>query len=194
MDLPTLHGLDLPPLGWTPGRADVGRFDKALIEPICYATLTGGRVRGLPHKPGGGLWTAPLCRDEHGRARSTAWTDWCESEDFGQQARIVTEIIPDPAATVYRIDTLADLKSLMHCYPPNEDSPWPRDMAYFAVLDWPTLSLDVDAIWLTGAGEAATRYSAPNLCGWDVETVLWLQPRVSQGELLELSLPPRERG
>jgi hypothetical protein len=186
--LPTMPAFDLPELGWIGKHGqDKGEFELALIESI-----DKWKAR-LWHKPAGGLWTAPTIRDDAGVLTGTHWTRWCyENEYFPQgMPRVVTLIEPDPTARVYVIDTLADLLALEEAYPWRE-SPvleiWPaaRCRRPWPVIDWDALALDVAAVHLTEAGEWATRFSMPGLYGWDCETILWLQPRLRRGDLIEL--------
>lgn len=157
-----VSGSDLPRLAWQ----HVKPFDPARIDPVHAGEI-------LPVKPSGGLWTAPLGDD--GR---TAWTEWCSAEEYGDPTEPITELIPDPDARVYVINTVADLVALESTYRDEHvvqmvphRSPWPA-------LDWTAMARDLDAIWLTDEGQWATRFSQPGLYGWDCETVFWLNPRV----------------
>jgi hypothetical protein len=159
-----ISGADLPSLAWLTG----GR-------PFSLARLLPIRHRGeFIIKPFGGLWTSPRT------ATGTAWTDWCRSAEYGDPDKPLVPILPDPDCAVFCIDCLADLKHLGAQYPlpvtaPAIDVPmWPR-------IDWEKVATDVDAVWLTAAGEHQTRYSTPGLYGWDCATVLWLQPRFTAG-------------
>jgi hypothetical protein len=168
---------------------DRGDFDVALINVIEHATA-------IPVKPLGGLWTSPVERDDDGVVTGTAWTTWCDDADFGEPARIVTIIEPDPTATVYTIDTVDDMTALAEAYP------WPESYyaklftgmpaALWPVIDWPAMALDIDAVCLTYGGQWRTHLSMPGFNGWDCATVLWLQPRVRQGSLVELRPTVRE--
>lgn len=168
MNLQTLTGRDLPPLGWQH------------VKPLNLAEIASlADDRWV--KPRGGLWTSVI-RYENGQPTSTSWTDWCLGEDFGTPAAPVTVVIPDPTAVVYRIDDTADLKALEQAYHQPNDlgiGMWPQ-------LSWVRMGADLDAIWLTDAGQWATRFSQPGLYGWDCETVLWLNPKVTVGETFTL--------
>jgi hypothetical protein len=129
----------------------------------------------FPVKPQGGLWTAPI------GGCGTAWTDWCVSESYGTPDAPITLVVPDPAAVVYVVDTIDDLRALEGAYyqpGPGGFSTWPQ-------LSWKRMAADLDAVWLTDAGQWATRFSTPSLYGWDCETVFWLQPRFTAGDLIE---------
>lgn len=164
-----LTGADLPPLGWQHTEPlDVGR-----IGPIVDFDM-------MP-KPKGGLWTATV-RYENGVPVATSWTDWCRSEHYGTPTAPVTLIVPDRPATVYRIDSTADLKELEAAY----HRPSDIDLRMWPQMSWTRIAADIDAVWLTDAGQWATRFSQPGLYGWDCETVLWLNPRFTVGDTITL--------
>lgn len=191
MNLPTIPAFDLPTLGWV-GKAghDNGDFDVALIEPI------NKNIRHyLPHKPWGGLWTSPVIRDDAGTVVGTDWTQWCHAENFWLHgvARVVTIIEPDPTAPIYVIENVEDLVALEEEYPwRNHPTAYlwvdPQHARYrpWPYVDWDALALDVAGVYLTEGGQWRTRFSSPGLNGWDCATVLWLQPQVTRGELIEL--------
>ncbi|MFJ6215109.1 hypothetical protein ACIQGZ_17495 [Streptomyces sp. NPDC092296] len=112
----------------------------------------------------------------------TAWTDWCRDEacfDADTYVRFV-EIVPAPDARVLRIDTLADLRTVVAAFPADPFYPGQRqeypDWHAMAAAGW-------DAVWLTDDGQRATPYGEPNLYGWDCESVLWLHPAYSCKEV-----------
>ncbi len=98
---------------------------------------------------------------------------------------------PAPDARVYVIDDVATLARLIRAHP-EQGAPvvpaWVR-----APIDWPSVALDVDAVWLTERGQALTRFSEPSLHGWDCETVLWLRPAFTVGAPVALLPPPSMR-
>lgn len=153
------HGADLPKV--------------AFVHPNPLDPSLIGTIRNDGHtKPIGGLWLSPVGAD--GR---TAWQSWCAGEDYdpyrGKPARAHrVELRPD--ARVAKIDSAADLDALAGAYPAQDRSP----------LNFEALAGDFDAVWLTDRGQWATRFrdgdlrdiggSAPNLYGWDIESVLVL--------------------
>lgn len=166
--LPTVRGADLPPLGWQ----HTEPLDVATVGPIVDIKFI---------KPKGGLWTSPL-RYDGDRLTGTGWTDWCNSEEFGNPSAPITLIHPNPDAAVYLIDTAEDLKALEQAYWQPSDYP----ISMFPQLSWEAVAADFDAIWLTDGGQWATRFSTPGLYGWDCETVFWLRPVFTVGETVEL--------
>lgn len=155
-----IAGRDLPPLAWQHAEP----FDPARMKPITP------NESFMAHKPPGGLWTAPLYP-----SGDTAWGEWCRAEQFGDPDRPKTVIIPDPGATVYRIDDYPSLLRLEAAYPASV--PLGRAFRMFPAIDWLKLAAEVDAVWLTNDGQWDTRFTEPGLYGWDCETVFWLQPR-----------------
>lgn len=110
-------------------------------------------------KPNGGLWTSPV-------DSLYGWYDWCKSENFRDcnienSFRLKLNI----GAKICKIDTLEDLLNL------------PIYKTYPRYLDFEKISLIYDCIWLTVNGQYDTRYSEPNLYGWDCESVLLLNDK-----------------
>jgi hypothetical protein len=157
-------GSELPRLGWA---AHGFTFDRSEWRPI-------QNTIGMPIKPHGGLWTAPLLDDG-----GTPWTRWCEDNDYDHSPGPVVPIRPDPDAAVFVIDTLNDLEEFGRRFPPDGPRPVYR-FPMWMPLDWEKAATEVDAVWLTEEGQYRTRHSMPGLYGWDCETVLWLQPRFTE--------------
>jgi len=113
-------------------------------------------------KPKGGLWTS-LIDSKFG------WKDWCNMEEF-RECNIENSFILKfhNWAKVCKIDTFNDLENLPH-YLVNDFGSYKK-----MYLDFEQLSKMYDAIWLTANGERETRYSNPDLYGWDCESVLIL--------------------
>lgn len=175
MTLPMMAPADLPRLAY----AHSATHDPALTEPEKFRPVVNSRF--MPKPDAGGLWTAPVTKTsghEDGEILSTAWTDWCHSNelDLGPSTEFL-EIVPLPKTQILRIDSLADLRAVHaeYGYLPDERFP-----AFAAVLDWERMALDwVDAVYLTGRGEHFTRFpddGGPSLYGWDCASVLWLCP------------------
>jgi len=123
-------------------------------------------------KPKWGFWTSTYDAER----QSSAWVDWCLAEEFGDVTRGSWFVLtPDPAAHVFVIDTLPDLRYLVEHYFDPEALPY---MRFITCLDFECLSQDFDAIHLTEAGQWATRHSQPHdLNGWDCECTLWFRWR-----------------
>jgi hypothetical protein len=176
MTLPVMTGAHLPRLAYAHG----SKHDPTLTLPEKFRPVTNSRY--MPKPEAGGLWTAPVTRTadtEDGEILSTTWTDWCRTEDFGRGLYTdFLEIQPDPYALVLRIDSLADLRRIHLEYGYLPDGRFP---SFAAVLDWEDMALDcVGAVYLTDQGQADTRFpddGGPSLYGWDVSSVLWLQPK-----------------
>jgi hypothetical protein len=118
-------------------------------------------------KPAGGLWTATRTG-----ATTSTWTEWRENEQYGHHGQANPWVIhlPDDGVHVLRIDTADDLQTLVDHFEVNSDDDQPR-------IDYEALAATgVHGIWLTDAGQTATRFSeesGPDLYGWDMECTLW---------------------
>lgn len=111
-------------------------------------------------KPKGGLWTSPL-NSEYG------WKDWNESEmhcECSDDNCFILEL--NDYCRILVIDSFDDLDDCVSIQYPH----------YNTAMDFELLQTKYDAIWLTYRGQIDTRYSQPNLYGWDCETVLILNP------------------
>lgn len=108
-------------------------------------------------KPNGGLWTSPI-NSEYG------WKDWNEQSEFAKCVRrnsFVIELNHD--AKVFTIAGIDDLlKAPLY------------GTGFGTYMNFEVIKDKYDAIHLTCKGEAMTRHSTPNLCGWDCESVLLL--------------------
>ena len=110
-------------------------------------------------KPRGGLWSSPV-------DSKWGWKDWCEAEQFRECDEENSFRFKLSSAKIATIDNLKDLIYL----------PFQENGRY---LDYETIALNYDAIYLTENGEKETRYTTGwvNLYGWDCETVLVLNKR-----------------
>jgi hypothetical protein len=129
-------------------------FDPSRILPIQNSVICGGV------KPCGGLWTSPA-NSEYG------WAEWCRDQDFGLSDLMKSFFLIYRGRTLV-VDSLEDCVALPRVY---LDETRRRE-----VVDFESLTLQVDAIHLTLAGEKRTRYTDPGLYGWDCESVLVLNP------------------
>lgn len=113
-------------------------------------------------KPTGGMQFSPI-ESEYG------WKEWCESEDFrdcSEDNCLIVELKQD--ANIFIIDSLADLlKAPLYK---------PYTILSSKVIDFKRLAQNYDCIWLTNKGQIETRFSEPNLYGWDCESVLLMNP------------------
>jgi hypothetical protein len=131
------------------------KFDKDLFVPVKNVGFV---------KPIGGLWASPLYSNH-------SWRDWCIGEEFELHLleKYFTFTI-DKNAKIYTIDNLNHLRSLPTV---------PIKIINRKFLNFELISKDYDVIWLTANGERATRSLQPlNLYGWDVESLLVLNPNI----------------
>lgn len=121
----------------------------------------------LGAKPKGGLWTS-----SYSRKYGSGWVRWCESEDFSVPDTWHGWLLePDEFARVLVIDSLRTLRSVLKQY-------W--RLSLFAPIGSPKLDVeglaqDFDALSLTEEAQWATRFSEPNLYGWDCESTIWFR-------------------
>jgi len=96
------------------------------------------------------MWTSPA-NSEYG------WRDWCEDENWGRSDDdSVYRLTVDGSVDIYVIDSHDDLRFSKR-YP-----------------DYESVFKEYDGIHLTREGQIDTRIgSEADLCGWDVECVLW---------------------
>lgn len=110
-------------------------------------------------KPHGGLWASP-------KVCEWGWKDWCIAESYSDLRTYFEFIFTGYIVT---INSLADAKLL-----PRQ----PHESHESASWGWPDFEElvrnNVGAIYLTQMGEQETRFSEPNLYGWDCECVLVL--------------------
>lgn len=158
--------------------------DVRLNRPEHFRPVVTPSVRTKP-EPHEGLWTSPGTQWDDVAPLATAWTDYVHGEQMDWVGSHATEIIPDPTARILLIDAFADLRALAEAYPASESyvcGPCP---------EWSALAADgYSAVYLTDAGQEATRFSTPNLYGWDIECCLWLNPHYTAGQTWELPTIP----
>jgi hypothetical protein len=126
---------------------------------------------GFGVKPKGGLWTSTFVPEQ-----GSAWTEWCNAEDFNvPQAGWASWLLyPTGTAQILRIDTYEDLKLIVESEY-GLPVPYRQDLGARA-MNFAKLATRFDAIYLTEEGQWATRLSHPHsLYGWDVSSVCWLQ-------------------
>lgn len=180
----------LPKIGWFgTDPLEHARFDP--VGPVPLQIVTSYT------KPTGGLWCSPVVRAGHRRQIvGTAWTTY----DQGQGGIPFTLVKPHRNTRVARIDSRADLRAIIDRWPdrrqPYEDAPFGYhrdDWGRLALgerppcrVDWPAMAADVDAVYLTSEGIKTLNlpHDEPHLWGWDVPTVLFLNPTFSPGRVI----------
>lgn len=107
----------------------------------------------------GGLWTSPI-------DSNWGWSDWCKAEDFRKCDKDIYFIIElNKNSNILEIDSLQDLKEILK-------ENYTFDLIQRKVLNFEKLAEKYDAIWLTERGQINTKFSTPNLYGWDCESIL----------------------
>lgn len=187
----------LPKIGWFGLEA----LDPARVEPIEAIPY---EISSAHTKPRGGLWTAPVIRA--GRAGQIIGTNW--SVQSG--SRPITIVKPHKLTRVVQVDNKADLAAVVARWP-DKRSPIPEVLSATPAgyhrddfgrlvrgelkptrIDWPAMAADVDAFYLTqaGVGQLNLPHDQLHLWGWDVPTVLFLNPTFSPGK--HITPPPAE--
>lgn len=113
---------------------------------------------GMGNKPVGALWTSPVNSD-------WKWKDWCEAENYKvRQYRIEFTLYRD--ANIYWVDSIEECNALpWRVFDPRFDFLLTLDVEYL-------FNQGYDGLWLTGKGQAETRWTNPmTFYGWDCETV-----------------------
>lgn len=117
------------------------KFDLEQFQPVNFRDY-------WISKPSGGFWGSPVNSKD-------SWKGWCQANDF-DKCDFSKCIRFTFIGRVLRINTMADL---LRC-------PW-RDKG----PDWRGLKLcGIQGIFLTEAGQIATRFGERNLYGWDCES------------------------
>ena len=134
------------------------------LVPEAFPAPENSARSGKP-AAGTGLWSST-----HSKGTSE-WIEWCIGEDFQVPHDGVWHVaILDPCRTakVLCIDNLEDLKRIIACYLISGDK-WRLH------LDWERMARDgYHGVHLSSEGESATRFSTPDLYGWDCESTVWL--------------------
>lgn len=142
-------------------------YDKELFQPISN--------EGYWCKPKffTGLWTSPVNSE-------CCWKDWCISNDYTTKnvdSYFVLELNED--ANILVINSLDDLKKYATI----------DFLDINKLLDFEALSQVYDCIWLTSNGLEETKYSNPNMYGWDCESVLIMNPNCVKQVNYDLRTP-----
>jgi hypothetical protein len=169
VSLPEITAADLPRLAYAHGKD----HDPALTQPEKFRPVVNSSMFVKPEA--GGLWTAPVTREDPGSGRilATDWTAWCRSEDYGlDRCTDFVEIAPEPGFQGLIIDGQTDLDAIHQEYGIQN-----KLVAHWAVLDWERMAGDgVDGLFLTHRGQYETRFSDLSIYGWDTACVLWIRP------------------
>lgn len=177
----------LPKIGWFGDEPlDLSRFEAVGPVPLqIVADFT---------KPAGGLWCSPIIRSgTHDQIVATYWTNHKGGLPF-------TLVKPHRNTRVARIDGPQDLATAIARWPDIRTAPhadllvpagyyrdtWGRlrrGTQGPIRVDWPAMAVDVDAVYVTS--HAIKKLNLPHedqhLWGWDVPTVLFLNPTFSPG-------------
>jgi len=135
-------------------------FDKA-YDPSKFEPITN---KSFINKPKGGLWTSPFAPD-----KGSEWIEWCKNENFGvkDEGSPISILKVKDDGKFLLISTLKDLVEILQIF---QEKTFQGN--YFdPVLDYESLAQSIDGIYLTTAGQWATRLTHPGLYGWDCETV-----------------------
>jgi hypothetical protein len=172
--LPTITASDLPRQAYAHGM----EHDPALTHPQKFRPVINTTYD--PKPLAGGMWTSTITDvDYTGEIISTAWTEYYQSEDFGQNdyTRFL-EIAPAPDFKGLVIDSLSDAATILGTYRVDAEPDFLG--GFWAIFNWEQMADDgYDALYLTGHGQGVTRIPddrSLSLYGWDVESVLWLRP------------------
>lgn len=180
----------LPKIGWF----GVEPLSRGRFEPIGPVPL---EIMAGYTKPTGGLWCAPAARA--GRHRQIIGTDWTTREGGDYPFTLVK---PHRNTRVAVIDSRADLSAIIARFPDTRAGRyadpvpagchrdiWGRLRQGVRPpnrVDWPALAAEVDAVFLTinGVRQLNLPHDEPHLWGWDVPTILFLQPTFSPGRTI----------
>jgi hypothetical protein len=164
------RGIDLPLLVFDE------TYDPSKFEPITN--------KPFDNKPNGGLWTSPFIPD-----KGSEWIEWCKEENFGMGGKgspmSILKVKDDGKFLL--INTLKDLIEALKAFQLKTYQSKLLGRSSFLndpVLDYESLARCVDGVYLTKAGQGATRLSGiedvsrASLYGWDCETVLIMNQNV----------------
>jgi hypothetical protein len=139
-----------------------------LIEQIAPVSNKDARC-----KPFGGLWTSSYVNG------SSAWIEWCEAEEFGDPHGANRFLLyPKADARILVIDSLADLERALSDYGSVCVKSAVMGAPYFSQdrrPDFEEIARHFDAMHLTEEGQEATRFTEPDLYGWDCESTVWFR-------------------
>lgn len=183
----------LAPIGWFGLEPlDPQRFEPPQLSPV--------ELQGVGTKPLGGLWCSPIKRSGFPpRPIGTAWT-----LHEGGEGLPFTEVVPCQDARIAVVSTRDELAEIVQLWPDTRDDGMSGDFDEILAnpfspykVDWPAMAQQLDAFYATSAVFAGPPLVSlnmpikkPHLWGWDVPTVLFLQPAFTAGPVHG---PARER-
>lgn len=134
-------------------------------------------------KPTRALWTSSLY--PKGKKVLSDWMEWCEDEGYlyGEPDYIHLKALPD--SKIFQIDGYNDLAYLFEKYGLFYDHELQKKritksltLPNMVELDFHSIAVDYDILWLTKKGQIETHLSMPyNLYGWDCESSVWLRDK-----------------
>ncbi len=182
-----IPGRMLAPIGWFGLEPlDPQRFQPPRLSPL--------ELQGVGTKPLGGLWCSPIKRS--GFPPKPIGTSWTLHE--GGTGLPFTEVVPDPDARIAVVSTRAELAEIVQQWPDTRDDGLPGDLVFTPFtpykVDWAAMAAQLDAFYATSAVFAGVDtlnlpLRKPHLWGWDVPTVLFLQPAFTAGRVHEPQQP-----
>lgn len=157
-------------------------------EPDPNRSLRPMPTPGPRPKPHDGFFTSTW---DVGR-RSSAWLDFMRvTGERGPEDRMLWVLTPQPEATLYVIDSLADYKRLADEYPQRWNHPNVSSKNPDYAPNWNQIAtakpLPFDGMHATEAGIQAGNVQPPGdprFTGWDVESTLWFAWRFIKHELV----------
>ncbi len=125
----------------------------------------------FPHiKPSGGVWTSTYTKKE---STPSDWLYFCKMEQLISEKKIHGLLLkPKKECNIVEIDTINDLNDIIKKYPDEPDEGYPLETR----INFEGLARDFDGLHLTYKGQWETRFTQPNLYGWDTESTIWFNP------------------
>jgi hypothetical protein len=139
-------------------------------------------------KPKGGLWTSSFeINKDRDNEFPSDWYNWCcwEMPQWIGNKALLFDVYKD--AKIFHINSMKDLEELFKWYPRIKE---PSTFSH--TIDFESIAKDWDAIHLTWAGQAETRWSTDgslagaNLYGWDCESTLWFRNCFKSHDIISL--------
>lgn len=128
-------------------------------------------------KPNGGLWIAPFNSESEYKSD---WGDFLVNDmGINIEGKKGTVLSIKPEAKILTINSLEDLVKTLEVYEYKNSI-----ISYNKSLDFEKISKDYDAVYLTKNGQYETRFSMPNLYGWDIECMLVMNLDILEEEVV----------
>lgn len=128
---------------------------------------------GLPWKPAGGVWAAPLtetCAAPPSAGFHTTWTDYFAIEAMGHRGTL-TELTPAAGTVAVHLSSDDDIRTLMGRWPLTVETAWGEEIGGFSYE-----AMRADGVDLVYVHTGPLLAHASLLNGWDVESAVWLNP------------------